>query len=178
MPFKKNPISSENICSLGRYVSKLPEVALENATLSYLERTLDDSANKRLIIPDGFLAIDHMLGTAEKIVSGLVINEKRIARNLQLYAPFAATESILMEAVKNGADRQKMHEVLREISMIAWGDIQNGKQNSMEELLKKSDTLHQYMTVKKIEELLDVSSHIGNAPERALQLAKEIKSVL
>ena len=81
MPFKKkNPINAENICSLGRYVAKLPEIALENATLSYLERTLDDSANKRLIIPEGFLAIDHMLITAEKIIKGLVINKNELPR--------------------------------------------------------------------------------------------------
>ena len=178
MPFKKNPINSESICSLGRYVAKLPEVALENATLSYLERTLDDSANKRLIIPEGFLAVDQILITAEKILAGLVINEKRITLNLQLYAPFAATESILMAAVKKGANRQEMHEVLRNISMEAWAAIQNGKQNPMELLLKKNKIIHQYLTEKEILGLLNIHSHIGNAPERALQLAKQIKSIL
>jgi len=178
MPFKKNPINSENICSLSRYVAKLPEVALENATLSYLERTLDDSANKRLIIPEGFMAADQILITTEKIIAGLVINEKRITLNLQLYAPFAATESILMAAVKKGANRQEMHEVLRNISMEAWAAIQNGKQNPMELLLKKNSTIHRYLTGKEILGLLDVRSHVGDAPERALQLAKQIKSVL
>jgi len=178
MPFKKNPISCENICSLGRYVAKLPEVALENATLSYLERTLDDSANKRLIIPEGFLAVDQILITAEKIIKGLVTNEKRITLNLHLYAPFAATESILMEASKKGADRQKMHEILREISMIAWGEIQNGKQNPMEHLLRENDAIRQYLSEKEIRELLNVSNHIGDAPERTLKLVKKIKSIL
>jgi len=178
MPFKKNPISSENICSLGRFVAKLPEVALENATLSYLERTLDDSANKRLIIPEGFLAVDQILTTTEKILAGIVINEKRITLNLHLYAPFAATEEILMEAVKNGANRQEMHEVLRSISMIAWVAIQNGKQNPMAQLLKKSSALIKYLTEQKINSLIDVSHHIGDAPERSLQLVKQIKSFI
>jgi len=177
MPFKKNPISSENICSLGRYVTKLPEIALENATLSYLERTLDDSANKRLIIPEGFLAIDQIVITAEKILSGLVINEKRIIINLQLYAPFAATESILIELVKKGADRQEAHEILRSISMKAWSAIQEGKANPMENLLKKNKDLSIYITKKQIEKLLYVSHHIGDAPERALRLVNKIKSL-
>lgn len=178
MPFKKNPINAENICSLGRYVAKLPEIALENATLSYLERTLDDSANKRLIMPEGFLATDQILITAEKIIKDLVINGKRITANLHLFAPFAATESILMAAVKKGADRQEIHEVLREISMHAWKIIQDGKSNPMNELLSTDKVLHRYLTDKDIQNLLDVSHHIGNAPERALQLAKQIKSLL
>lgn len=171
MPFKKNPINAENICSLGRYVAKLPEIALENATLSYLERTLDDSANKRLIIPEGFLAIDHMLITAEKIIKGLVINEKRITANLQLYAPFAATESILMATVKKGANRQEMHEVLREISMQAWDAIQNGKQNPMDTLLVQNQQIKKYLNKGSISALLEVKNHVGNASKRALELA-------
>lgn len=178
MPFKKNPIISENICSLGRYVAKLPEIALENGTLSYLERTLDDSANKRLIIPEGFLAVDQILISAEKIIKGLVINEKRISLNLALYAPFAATESILMDSVKKGANRQEMHETLRGISMQAWGAIQNGKQNPMVELLCLNTTITRYLPKKDIQDLLDVSHHIGDAPERALQLAKHIQTIL
>jgi len=178
MPFKKNPINSENICSLGRYVVKLPEIALENAALSYLERTLDDSANKRIIIPEGFLAVDQMLMTAEKIISGLVINKKRIILNLQLYAPFAATEAILMESVKNGANRQEAHEVLREISMKAWTIIQEGKQNPMNQLLKKNKALLKHLSEKKIVTLLDVSHHIGDAPERAIKLTKNIRYAL
>ncbi|PIQ71787.1 adenylosuccinate lyase [Candidatus Roizmanbacteria bacterium CG_4_10_14_3_um_filter_39_13] len=178
MPFKKNPISSENICSLGRFVAKLPEVALENSTLSYLERTLDDSANKRLIIPEGFLAVDQILITAEKILTGLVVNEKKITLNLHLYAPFAATEGILMEAVKNGASRQEMHEILRNISMTAWAAIQDGKPNPMSHLLCTDKIIANYISKKKIQELLDVSRHIGDAPDRSLQLVKKIKSIL
>jgi adenylosuccinate lyase len=176
MPFKKNPISAENICSLARYVTALPQVALENASLSYLERTLDDSANKRLIIPEAFLATDQILMTAEKIISGMVINEKRVTYNLNLYAPFAATESILIAAVKNGADRQKMHEILKNISLVAWQEIQAGKPNPMKSLLQANPDVTKYLNTPVIISLLDVTKHVGDAPERARMLVKQIQN--
>ena len=177
MPFKKNPINSENICSLSRLVTQLPNVAAENASLSYLERTLDDSANKRFIIAEGFLATDQILMTAEKIISGLVINEEKISYNLDQYAPFVASELIMMEAVKNGADRQKIHEILRNISMTAWAEIQKGKINPMIELLMSDKLIGHYLNIDQLEKLLLVKAHIGNAPERALKLVKFIKSI-
>jgi adenylosuccinate lyase len=176
MPFKKNPISAENICSLSRFVATLPIVALENATLSYLERTLDDSANKRIIMAEAFLATDQILMTSEKILAGIVINEKRITANLSMYAPFSATESILTAAVARGANRQLMHESLRNISMVAWKDIQEGKSNPMEQLLSRDAQISKYLTSKEIVKLLDVSFHIGDAPKRALQLIPMIKA--
>jgi len=177
MPFKKNPIASENICSLSRYVCHLPVVALENGIHSYLERTLDDSANKRVIMPEAFLATDQILITAEKIIQGLVINEKRITYNLNLYAPFAATEILLMEAVKNGANRQEMHENFREISLHSWQQIQDGKPNPMAGLLINNRKLNKYLKKNEIKKLLNVENHIGNAPQRALLLVKKIKQV-
>ncbi len=178
MPFKKNPISSENICSLARFVATLPQVASENASLSYLERTLDDSANKRIIIAEAFLTTDQILVTAEKIISGLVINKERISFNLNQYASFAASESIILEAVKNGADRQEMHEVLRNISMIAWTDIQKGKENPMVKLLLTDKLISRYLNNDQLEKLMEVETHIGDAPERAKQLIKIIKKYL
>ena len=177
MPFKKNPINSENICSLARFVASLPQVASENASLSYLERTLDDSANKRIIIAEAFLTTDQILITAEKIIAGLVINKERISFNLRQYASFAASESIILEAVKNGADRQEMHEVLRINSMIAWGDIQNGKKNPMIDLLIKDKLVSKYLNKTQLEKLMEVENHIGDAPERAEQLVKIIKRI-
>lgn len=148
MPFKRNPVSSEKICSLARYISQLPAVALENASLNYLERTLDDSANRRMILSEGFIALDEILASSQKIVGGLVINKERIAYNLKQYAPFAATELLLIEMVKKGANRQEAHERLRKLSM-------QGK-------LPKS---------------FDVSGHIGDAPARARKLVREIASI-
>lgn len=177
MPFKKNPVNSEKICSLARFVSTLPNVALENASLSYLERTLDDSANKRIIIPEAFLAVDEILETAEKLVDGLFINEKKITYNLSQYAPFAATEAILVEAVKNGANRQEMHETLKNISLKAWGEIQEGKVNPMYILLTENEDIKKYISEEKMLALLDVSRHVGTAPERARRLVSEIRKL-
>ncbi len=174
MPFKKNPVNSEKICSLARYVLQLPPVALENASLSYLERTLDDSANKRIIFSEGFLAVDEILMSMEKIVSGLVINTDRISYNLNQYGPFAATEAILMEAVKQGGNRQEMHELLRELSMKSWQEIQKGKPNPLPKLLSQNLTLRKYISPDKLSKLLDVTQHVGDAPERAMKLVKEI----
>ncbi|MDO8503097.1 MAG: adenylosuccinate lyase [bacterium] len=175
MPFKKNPVFSEKICSLARYLAALPEVALGNATLSHLERTLDDSANRRIIIAEAFLAIDEILQTAKDLLSGLYINTSRIAYNLACWAPFTATESILIEAVKQGANRQDMHETLRKVSLTAWEAIQIGKQNPMRELILKSKEITKYIPLRKLESLLSVKEHLGDAPQRAQLLAKQIK---
>ena len=177
MPFKKNPINSENICSLARFVATLPQVASENASLSYLERTLDDSANKRIVVAEAFLTTDQILMTAEKIISGLVINKERISFNLNQYSSFAASESIILEAVKNGADRQEMHEALRINSMIAWKDIQEGKKNPMMKLLSEDKLISKYLNKDQLEKLMEVEAHIGDAPERARELIKIIKKV-
>ena len=177
MPFKKNPINSENICSLARFVATLPQVASENASLSYLERTLDDSANKRIVVAEAFLTTDQILMTAEKIISGLVINKERISFNLNQYSSFAASESIILEAVKNGADRQEMHEALRINSMIAWKNIQEGKKNPMMKLLSEDKLISKYLNKDQLEKLMEVEAHIGDAPERARELIKIIKKV-
>ncbi|MBC7317425.1 MAG: adenylosuccinate lyase, partial [Chloroflexi bacterium] len=129
MPFKRNPITSESICSLARFVAGLPVIAWENAAQSALERTLDDSANRREILPAAFLAVDEILNRLRRIVTGLRIGEQGIARNLATYGPFAATEPLLMALVKAGANRQEMHECLREASMAAWAAIQQGEPN-------------------------------------------------
>jgi len=177
MPFKKNPINSEKICSLARMVTQMPPVALENATHSYLERTLDDSANRRIVTPEAFLAVDEILLTAAKLVEGMVVNEKRIAFNLLQFAPFVASEGILMEAVKKGASRQDMHEVLKDTAMKAWEVVQNGQENPMAELLKSNQDITKYVPVLEIEKQLDVTGHIGTAPQRARKIATEIKNI-
>ncbi len=177
MPFKKNPINSENICSLARYVASLPNVARENATLSYLERTLDDSANRRIIIAEGFLATDQILTTANNIFNGLIINEKRITHNLEMYAPFAVIEIILMETVKRGANRQKMHELLRDISLNAWQKIQIGETNPIKNLLINDNEISKFLTENEIIKLLDVKKYVGNVPLKALKLVGIINKI-
>ena len=143
----------------------------DNAASQLLERTLDDSANRRVVIPEMFLAIDEMLSSATKIIDGLTINDKRITKNMDTYWPFSATESIILEAVKKGADRQKMHEVLREISLKA----EEG--NSMQDLLESNPEIAKFLKPAEIDQLLDAKNHVGNAPKKALELVGRIKKI-
>lgn len=177
MPFKKNPINCEKICSLARFVLQLPAVTLENATLSYLERTLDDSANRRVVLSESFLAVDEILTTAEKIMTNLVINEQRITHNLEQYAPFVASEAILMQSVKKGANRQEMHEHLRTLTLEAWSVVQSGKNNPLAEKFSKDRTIMKYISNEELKKFLNVSTHIGTAKERALKIVKKISTL-
>ncbi len=113
MPFKRNPVNAENLDSLARLLAALPRVAWDNAAHSLLERTLDDSANRRLILPEAFLIADEMLVRSLRLIDGLLIDDRAVARNLAGYGAFAATERLLMELVRAGADRQAMHERIR-----------------------------------------------------------------
>jgi len=174
MPFKKNPVKSEQVCSLARVVVSLSRVMWDNAANMLLERTLDDSANRRVVIPEMFLAIDEMLNSVNNAVEGLIINESRIHKNLETYWPFSASEGIILEAVKKGADRQQMHEILREIAMKAWESIQAGNQNPMEDLLEENPIIRLHLKPVEVMEILDAKNHIGNAAKKALTLAGQI----
>ena len=177
MPFKKNPIKAEQICSLSRLVVNLSRTTWDNAAHMLLERTLDDSANRRIVIPEIFLALDEMLISAANIADGLIINERKINNNLETYWPFSASEAIIIEAVKKGADRQKMHEVLREISLEAWEAIQEGEANPMADLLESNPEIGKYLKSEEILRLLDAKNHIGNASKKALDLAGKINKI-
>jgi len=177
MPFKRNPRKSEQICSLARFVENLSKNAWDNASLSLLERTLDDSANRRAYIPEMFLALEDILVSSNNIIDGLIVHKGQVENNLQKFAPFSATELIIIETVKKGADRQEMHEILREISMQAWQEVADAKPNPMRELLQKNEKITKYLSKEEIEKLLDVRSHVGTAPERAKKLVEEINKV-
>ncbi len=174
MPFKKNPISSEKICSLSRFLAKLPQVAWENAALSWLERSLDDSANRRIIISEGFLAVDEILRVGKKIISGLVVNERRIGLNLEQYGIFSAVEVVLMEVVKKGGDRQRWHEELRKICLEAGNEVKKGKDNPLREMLVSNKELKKLLSEREMTKALDISRYIGEASKRALRLVKII----
>ena len=174
MPFKRNPIRAEKIDSLGRYLAQLPRVAWDNAAHSLLERTLDDSANRRIILPEAFLAADEMLKSAGGILAGLQVDNHAMAHNLELYGPFAATERILMAVVKNGADRQEMHELIRQHSMQAWESIRSGGANRLAANLANDPGLLKYLPREKIQALMDYHSHVGDAPKRTMELAETI----
>jgi adenylosuccinate lyase len=172
MPFKRNPIRAEKINSLGRYLAQMPRIAWDNAAHSLLERTLDDSANRRTILPEAFLAADEMLRTMHSILSGLRVDESALRRNLQTYGPFAATERALMAAVKAGADRQEMHECIREQSMQAWEAIRRGDPNPLASLLAEDAQLRRYLSAQEILALMDYTHHLGSAPARARALGR------
>ncbi len=174
MPFKRNPINAEKIDSLGRLVAAMERVAWDNASHSLLERTLDDSANRREILPVAFLACDEMIRVSARIVGGLRIDEGAAARNFARFGVFSAVERVLMAAVKAGADRQTMHEHLREQSLAAWAALADGQPNPLIESLASSPALADYLSAEQIRALLDASGYVGDAPERARQFAASI----
>ncbi|MBO7349152.1 MAG: adenylosuccinate lyase [Spirochaetales bacterium] len=170
MPFKRNPINCEKIDSLCRYVHSLVPGAWDNASLSILERTLDDSANRRLFLPQAFLALDEVLLTAKKVVSGMNVHEATIKRNLDAYGVFAATERLLMELGRRGADRQMMHEVIREQSLKAWACVQEGKANPLADLLSSEASILKFMKKDEITRCLDASDYYGDAVKMTQQI--------
>lgn len=178
MPFKRNPVKSEKICSLARQVAANVSIAWHNSATNLLERTLDDSANRRSSIPETFLACDEMLLTALEIVTGLEVDEIAIGDQLTRFGPFAALERVLTTLVRAGADRQVMHERLREHSMAAWETIQSDKPNPLPDRLAADTAILQYLQPARIRELLDASSYVGTAPQRARELAVRIRERL
>ncbi len=171
MPFKRNPINAEKIDSLARYLAQLPRVAWDNAANSLLERTLDDSANRRIILPEAFLCADELLITAQRLIGGLVVNEAAVARNFAAYAPFAATERLLMAAVKAGGDRQALHEVIREHSLQAWAEVAAARPNPLIDALCTDARITRYLDPQVIRSLLDARGYVGDAPQRARAIA-------
>ena len=175
MPFKRNPVNAENINSLARLVAGLPRIAWDNAAHSLLERTLDDSANRRLILPQAFLATDEMLARTTQLVRDLRIDEKAVAHTLETYGVFAASERLLMELVKAGADRQAMHEVIRSHSMAAWQAVAAGRPNPLPDRLSADPQIKAYLPPDRVRSLLKAADYVGDAPERAREMAERIK---
>jgi len=175
MPFKRNPVNAENMDSLARYVAALARVAWDNAAHSLLERTLDDSANRRLILPGAFLASDELLRRAQRILRGLRINDMAVARNLAAYGTFAATEPLLMELARAGTGRQAMHELIRGHAMAAWDAVQQGETNPLADRLAADPEVLRYLPAGRVRELLDATAHVGDAPERARRMAAAIR---
>lgn len=179
MPFKRNPINMENINSLARFVGALPAVAWENAAQSILERSLDDSANRRLFLPQSCLLVDEMLMRCGRVLEEMKWDENAMAANLARYGPFAATERVLMALVAAGANRQEAHEWLRQITLQAWEEMRLGaNENPLVGLLIDDSRIGAFLTQKRLTELMDASVHVGTAPARARALAATIRSEL
>jgi adenylosuccinate lyase len=177
MPFKRNPINAENLCSLARLVAAQTAVAWDNASQAVLERSLDDSANRRVYLPESFLLVDEMLRRAAALVEGLTFDREQMARNLARYGPFAATERVLMAAVRAGADRQEAHEWLREASLRAWAAVRREEANQLAELLADDPRLTAYLSPDEVRSLMDAGGYVGTAAGRARALASELIAV-
>ena len=165
MAYKRNPMRSERIGSLSRYVMvDALNPAITSAT-QWFERTLDDSANKRLSIPEGFLAIDGVLDLCLNVVDGLVVYDKVITKRLMSELPFMATENIMMDAVKKGGDRQELHEKNRKISMEAGAQVkQEGLENNLLELIAADPAFG--LTLEELQASMDPSKYVGRSPRQ------------
>ena len=178
MAYKRNPMRSERIASLSRYVMiDALNPAITSAT-QWFERTLDDSANKRLSIPEGFLAVDGILDLCLNVVDGLVVYPKVIEKRLMSELPFMATENIMMDAVKAGGDRQELHERIRELSMEAGKNVKvNGRENNLLELIAADPAFH--LTLEELERSMEPSRYVGRAPLQVEKfLAQAVEPVL
>ena len=178
MPFKRNPIQAEKMDSLARSLAQMPRVAWDNAAHSLLERTLDDSANRRSLLPEAFLICDELLTVGLGVVTRLQFDPAAAARNLAVYGPFAGQEPLLMALVKAGGDRQVFHERLREHAMAAWEAIRLGRDNPLLALLGEDAEILRYLDSEAINASLNVESYLGDAPTWALNLVHEIREII
>lgn len=178
MPFKRNPINAEKINSLARSLAQMPRIAWDNASHSLLERTLDDSANRRSLLPEAFLITDELLRVCQRLLSGLQVDDVAIKRNLGDYGPFAAIERILMSLVKQGADRQEMHALLRDHALQAWNVVTAGHPNPLAALITSDPRLLSYLPEKTMSDLMNVQDYLGDAPQRAQKLAQDVRQAI
>jgi len=165
MPFKRNPVLAERICSLARLVAALPAVAWGNAANTMLERTLDDSANRRVVLAEGFLAADEMLRLAARILGGLRVSTSAMQRNLKLYAPFANSTALLAQLAALGGDRQALHEVIRTHALTAWAAVERGELNPLAGLLAADPVVTALLPAPNVRQVLDAPPDVGEAPE-------------
>ena len=176
MPYKRNPMRCERICSLARFLMNDSANAVCTASSQWLERTLDDSANRRIALPEGFLCADAIIRLAKNVTNGLVVNEKMIEKTVKEYLPFIATENLMMEAVKRGGDRQKIHETIRRCSMEATAKMKNGEGCDLIERLAKERDIG--LTESEMTDILEPSRYTGRCPGQVSAYLVKIKPYL
>ena len=176
MAYKRNPMRSERICSLARYLMADAMNAPMTASTQWLERTLDDSANRRISLPEGFLCCDAILRLAQNVTNGLHVNEKIIEKTVKEYLPFIATENLMMEAVKHGGDRQEIHEIIRRCSMEATAKMKNGEECDL--LTRLAAEKKFGLTEAEMTKLLNPSLYIGRCPEQVSAFVNKIRPLL
>ena len=177
MAYKRNPMRCERMASLANYVMSDVMNPMLVASTQWFERTLDDSANKRLSIPEGFLAIDGILHLYMNVVDGLVVYPKVIEKRLMAELPFMATENIMMDAVKAGGDRQELHEKIRELSMIAGQHVKaEGKDNDLLALIAAEPSFH--LNLADLEKTMQPERYIGRSAEQVTDYLNEVVNPL
>ena len=172
MAYKRNPMRCERICSLARFLMADAMNAAMTASTQWLERTLDDSANRRISMPEGFLAADAILRLAQNVTDGLRVNERMVEAAVREYLPFLATENLLMEAVKRGGDRQQLHEIIRRCSMEATARMKNGEPCDLLQRLSREPAFG--LTEGELNALLDPRLYIGRCPEQVEAFLREM----
>lgn len=176
MAYKRNPMRCERICSLSRYLMADAMNAPMTASTQWLERTLDDSANRRISLPEGFLCADAVLRLAQNVTDGLHVNEKIVERTVREFLPFMTTENLMMEGVKRGGDRQQLHEIIRECSMEATAKMKNGEDCDLLERLALRPEFG--MTKEEMENLLNPADYIGRCPEQVENFLAAVEPLL
>ncbi len=173
MAYKRNPMRSERIASLSNYVMADVMNPMLVASTQWFERTLDDSANKRLSVPEGFLAVDGILDLYLNVVDGLVVYPKVIEKHLMAELPFMATENIMMDAVKAGGDRQELHEKIRTLSMEAGKNVKvNGGENNLLELIAADPAFN--LSLEELQKAMDGKRYVGRAPKQVEEFLEEV----
>ena len=176
MAYKRNPMRCERICSLARFLMADAMNAAMTASTQWLERTLDDSANRRISMPEGFLAADAILRLAQNVTDGLRVNERVVEATVREFLPFLATENLLMEAVKRGGDRQQLHEIIRRCSMEATARMKNGEPCDLLQRLSREPAFG--LTERELNELLDPRLYIGRCSEQVERFLQKVEPLL
>ena len=176
MAYKRNPMRSERICSLSRYLMADALNAPMTASTQWLERTLDDSANRRISMPEGFLCADAILRLAQNVTDGLHVNEKIVEKTVREYLPFIATENLMMEGVKNGGDRQQLHEIIRTCSMAATARMKEGEKCDLLSRLAAEPAFG--MTEQEMEAVLDPMLYTGRCAEQVESYVKKVAPLI
>jgi adenylosuccinate lyase len=172
MAYKRNPMRSERIGALARYAISLPMNSAITAGTQWFERTLDDSANRRIVNAQAFLTVDAILNIYMNVADNLVVYDKVIEKHIRAELPFMATENIMMECVKAGGDRQELHERIRELSMKAGRRVKvEGKDNNLIDLIKQDEMFKPVWD--KLDDILDAKKFIGRAPSQTLEFIQE-----
>ena len=176
MAYKRNPMRSERICSLSRYLMADALNAPMTASTQWLERTLDDSANRRISLPEGFLCADAILRLCQNVTNGLHVNEKIVEKTVREYLPFIATENLMMEGVKHGGNRQELHEIIRSCSMDATAKMKNGE--SWDLLHDLAEHREFGMTKEEMDAVMDPTLYTGRCAEQVERFLAEVAPLL